>query len=82
HVDDSSVVVAYEMEDEVIEQVYDKSQFVQGKVPKPGDRLEALVHVANGGTTPAVDAQQLKDEVDEIRRIRSQYIVTDKHHEA
>lgn len=54
HVDDDQVIVVYEVEEDLVEQTYVAKQFVDGKLPKPGDRLAVFVHVA-----------QLPDEQDE-----------------
>ncbi len=46
HVDDDCAVVTYSIDDEYVDQTYRREQFVDGRLPKRGDRLALFVHVA------------------------------------
>jgi len=45
-VEGDRVVVVFETDDDIIEQVYERSQFVDGKLPQVGERLTVFVHGA------------------------------------
>jgi carbon storage regulator len=47
HRDANEVVVAYEVENDVIEQTYQRNQFIDGYLPELSDRLSVLVRVAS-----------------------------------
>ncbi len=45
-VDDDCAVVTYSIDDEYVDQTYRREQFVDGTLPKKGERLALFVHVA------------------------------------
>jgi carbon storage regulator len=47
HCDVNEVVVAYEVENDVIEQTYQRDQFIDGNLPELSDHLSVLVRVAS-----------------------------------
>lgn len=82
HVHGDKVVVVFETEDDPLEQIYDRSQFMDGKVPQPGDRVEVFVHAARRGAEHArTDAatELLKDS--EGPRKRRRNVITGPYHE-
>jgi septal ring factor EnvC (AmiA/AmiB activator) len=76
-VTNEEILVAYETDDDVIEQCYRTSQFIGGLVPKKGDRIEAFVFVSQSAASrlaPGAEAEK--------RRSRpSRRVITDLHHE-
>jgi hypothetical protein len=47
HRDVNEVVVAYEVENDIIEQTYQRDQFIDGNMPALRDHLSVLVRLAN-----------------------------------
>lgn len=47
HRESNEVVVAYEVEDDIIEQTYRRDQFIDGNIPDLNDHLSVLVRVAD-----------------------------------
>jgi len=45
HADDEEVVVMYQIENEYVEHIYRKEQFIDGRLPQVGDRLAVHVDV-------------------------------------
>lgn len=41
-----TVIVAYEIGKDIVHQTYERSQFLEGRLPQEGDRLAVYVHVA------------------------------------
>lgn len=52
------VVVVYDIDDDLVEHHYHRSQFIDGQLPKVGDRLTVHVHVT--------DASPSADEEDQV----------------
>jgi len=46
HVETESIVVLFEIDDELVEHTYKKDQFIGGRLPSIGERLAVYVHVA------------------------------------
>jgi CheY-like chemotaxis protein len=60
HVFEDTVVVVYGVGDDLVEQTYERSQFIQHRLPSKGDRLAVHVHVAQlppppGSESPATE---------------------------
>ena len=47
HVDEETVVVTYEVDDDIVEQIYRCDQFLEGRVPKLNDQLSVEVRVVD-----------------------------------
>jgi len=45
HVSGDSVVVVFEIEGDLVEQTYNRKQFLDSRLPEKGDRLAAYVHI-------------------------------------
>lgn len=50
------IVVAYELNDAILEQHYERSQFLPGKMPQIGDLVETTT--INRGQVPQVDDEE------------------------
>lgn len=61
-VEGDEVAVTYETEEGSVEQVYQRSQFVQGQLPEVGDAIEAHVLVSREATNMAERWRKLKAE--------------------
>ncbi len=72
------VVVVYETEDDPLEQVYKRSQFIEDRLPKVGDRVEVFVHVTI--RAPRERDAAIGEEATEAPRKRRN-IITDSWHE-
>ncbi len=46
HVSDERVVVVFEVEGDLVEQTYNRKQFLDGRLPEKGELLAAYVHIA------------------------------------
>ncbi len=53
HAGTDEVTVVYDINDDIVEHVYQRSQFQDGRLPKEGDRLEVTVHVSEAEALPA-----------------------------
>ena len=65
HVQGDSVTVVFEIEGDVVEHEYERSQFIDGRLPEEGDRLSVYVHVVHGPDQTQDDAALDDDELNE-----------------
>lgn len=72
------IVVVYETDDDLLEQVYDRSQFIDGKLPSVGDAVQVFVHLAL--RSPGERDATVEEEATEAPRKRRN-VITDSWHE-
>jgi CheY-like chemotaxis protein len=65
HVHEDSIHVVYEVEDDLVEQTYERSQLIGGQLPALGDRLVAYVYVVLA--KPRAEEDQASTKQDEQR---------------
>jgi hypothetical protein len=65
HVHGDSATIAFEIDDDVVEHMYRRSQFIDGQLPEEGDRITVYVHVVHGSVENADDSSTETDELDE-----------------
>ncbi len=72
HVHDDEVVVVYEIDDDYVEQTYQKSRFQDGRLPKKGQKLGIYIHLAELPEEPQTETGDLdsRDTADERPRRR------------
>lgn len=58
HLEDDEVVVAYQMDDDIVEHTYVASQFIKGGTPSTGESVEVFVSVA---VKPPEDADEAEN---------------------
>jgi len=74
---EDGVLVVYEVGDELVEQTYLRSQFLDGELPKLGDRLAVYVHVAKlppAEEKPPPDDALARESADERPRRRKNVV--------
>lgn len=69
YVHDDEVVVVYEIDDDLVEQTYVKSQFQDGRLPKKGQKLRIYIHLIELPEEPQIETEDL-DTADEQQRRR------------
>jgi hypothetical protein len=65
HLHGDSVTVVFEIDDDVVEHTYRRSQFIDGQLPEEGDRITVYVHVVHGRIEHEDDASEEADELHE-----------------
>ncbi len=65
HVHGDSATVVFETDDDVVEHCYDRGQFVDGQLPKVGDRITVCVHVVSGSLRDPTDPASLEEPDDD-----------------
>lgn len=65
HVHGDSATIVFEIDDDIVEHTYRRSQFIDGQLPEEGDRITVYVHVVHGSVESTHDSSKETDELDE-----------------